>query len=177
MRIPSYLVLALVAAVFLVLVAPASAAENGTTSTAATGDQQFGYLQINTTPGGATVFVNKTKMNGVTPLTIKVPAMVPQDLVISKYGYVTEKKTLIAPPAGTIPYSVSLRTLPGVDRPEETETAGAKGTPTEPAGSTTERIRTNAAPTAEGAYTETPLSPIVVILAIAGAGVLIARRR
>ncbi len=177
MRIPRYLCAALAVAALLVLFAPAvGAAENGTAPTAPTGDQQIGYIQINTTPDGATVFVNRTKMSGLTPFTIKVPAMTPQEIVINKYGYATEKMVIIAPPNGTIPYTVTLRTLPGVDRPE-TDQPGAGRSPTAPAGEAAANAPTGAA-TAEGAEApESPLSPFVALAALAGAGLLIAGRR
>lgn len=170
MRIPRYLGTALAVAVLVVLFVPAvGAAENGT---APAGDPQVGYVQINTTPDGATVFVNRTKMNGLTPITIKVPAMTPQEILINKYGYATEKKVIIAPPNGTIPYTVTLRMLPGVDRPE-TDVPGAAGSPTAPAGG----AAATGVPTAEGADPPgSPLSPLVALAALAGAGLLIARR-
>ena len=174
MRTVGILHVALAAVMLLLLVVPAaSAAENDTQQAVAAGNPQVGYIQINTTPDGATVFVNRTKMTGLTPLTIKVPAMVPQEIQVNKYGYATEKKVMIAPPNGTIPYTLTLRTLPGVDRPE-TERPGAGRSPTAPVvGAGATGYPTAAEADAPGS----PLSLLAVLGAIGIAGLLFSFRR
>lgn len=174
MRTVGFLHAALFAGVLLLLVVPvAAAAENGTQLAGAAGNVQVGYIQINTTPDGATVFVNRTKMTGLTPLTIKVPAMVPQEIQVNKYGYATEKQVMIAPPNGTIPYSITLRTLPGVDRPE-TERPGAGRSPTAPVGG---GGSTGIPTAAEADAPGSPLSPLAVLGALGVAGLLLSLRR
>ncbi|KAF5060837.1 hypothetical protein DSECCO2_321500 [anaerobic digester metagenome] len=174
MRTVGILHAALFAAVLLLLVVPAAAAaENGTQQAVAAGSPQVGYIQINTTPDGATVFVNRTKMSGLTPLTVKVPAMVPQEVQVNKYGYATEKKVIIAPPNGTVPYTLMLRTLPGVDRPE-TERPGAGLSPTAPIGGAG---ATGIPTAAEADAPGSPLSSFAVLGALGVAGLLFSLRR
>ncbi|HOT94924.1 MAG TPA: PEGA domain-containing protein [Methanoregulaceae archaeon] len=174
MRTVGHLYAALFAAVLLLLVVPAaSAAENATQQAPGAENPQVGYIQINTVPDGATVFVNRTKMNGLTPLTIRVPAMVPQEIQVNKYGYATERKVITAPPNGTVPYTFTLRTLPGVDRPE-TERPGAGRSPTAPVVGAGETALPTAA---EADAPGSPLSPLAVLAALGLAGLLVSLRR
>lgn len=162
MRLPRRIAAALAVAALLLLLAPAM------TVAIDPADQQTGYLQVGSNPPGAAVFVNQVRMNGVTPLTLRVPALQPQEVMVNLYGYEAERQTVTVQPNQTVPLMFELHTLPGVDRPE-TETPNAARSATAPPGG-------------EGATQaiweeETPVSIVAVLLALLGVSLLARRRR
>jgi hypothetical protein len=163
MRSPRRTATAIAVAALLVLLASTAA---GAVDPAG---QPAGYIRISSDPAGAEVFVNQVRMNGVTPLTLRVPAGQPQEVVVNLYGYEAQQQTVTVQPDETVPIAFGLRTLPGVDRPE-TETPSAVRSPTaSPGGADTTETR---AVWVE----ETPVSMVAGLLALVGAGLLVRRR-
>lgn len=150
MKLASGTTAAIAAAVLLALLVPAVGAADPT-------GVEAGYLQISSTPPGAMVFVNQAKMNGVTPVTLRVPAGQQQAVVVNLNGYEAMLQTVTVQPNETLPMQFDLKVLAA-----PTETAGAAGSP-----SGTRAIWVE----------ETPLPAAVALLALAGAGLLAVRRR
>jgi hypothetical protein len=155
MKLASGTPAAIAAAVLLVLLVPIAAGAADPTGVEA------GYLQISSTPSGAMVFVNQAKMNGVTPLTLRVPAGQPQAVVVNLNGYEAALQTVTVQPNETLPLQFDLKALTPTAQ-TRTETAGAAGSP-----SGTHAIWVE----------ETPLPAAIALLALAGAGLLAVRRR
>ncbi len=131
--------------------------------------QQTGSLQVSSDPPGATVFVNGVKMDGATPLTLRVQALQPQEVVVNLYGYEAGRQTITVQPDQTVPLEFELRPLPGAGLGVETPGALPSATAPPDGGGAT--------PTQEGGPgAETPVSVVAALLAVVGAG-LLARRR
>jgi hypothetical protein len=123
-------------------------------------EHQPGFIQVTTNPTEAEVFVNGTKMNGTTPLTLKVPSMVPQEVVVVKYGYESDRRIVTVPPNGTVPLDLTLRSIDG-----------GNTVPRAPGGMTTPA----AGPA--GTWEEAPLSPAAVLVALLLLGLVAAARQ
>lgn len=121
---------------------------------------QPGYIQLNTTPDGAEVFINGTKMNGTTPFTVKVPVMVPQEIVVIKFGYKPDRRLVTVPQNATVPLDL---TLSPIDQPgaAASETSGRGTSAAGPAGT----------------WEEAPLSPVAALVALLVLGLSVAARR
>ena len=159
MRSPRRIAATLALAVLLVLLAPGAAGA---------ADPQAGQLQVSSNPPGAGVFVNGERMDGVTPLTLRVQAGLPQEVVVNLYGYEAQGQTTTVQPDQTVSLDFDLVALPGAN--VAVETAGALPSATAPpeAGGAT--------PTPEEVPAEeAPASAAAALLALAGAGLLVRR--
>ncbi|MEN6341496.1 MAG: PEGA domain-containing protein [Methanospirillum sp.] len=165
MRLLCSVTAAIGVAVLLVLLTPVAAA-----AADPAGDAP-GYIQVSSNPPGATVFVNMARMNGVTPITIPVPAGQPEEVVVNLYGYEAARRTVTVQPNETLPLAFELTILPGGQL--GTETPGAAGSPTRPPGEQAAPAATTRAIWTE----EAPLPAGLALLALVGAGFLVRRRR
>ena len=162
MRSPRRIAATLAVAALLVLLV------SGAASAADPAGPQAGYLEIGSNPPGATVFVNGAKMDSATPLTLRVQAGLPQEVVIDLYGCEAQRQTITVQPGQTVPLEFDLFALPGAGLAVETAGALPSATaPPEGGGSTP-------APE-EVPVEETPATAVTALLALAGAG-LLARR-
>lgn len=162
MRSPRRIAATLAVAALLVLLVP------GAAGAADPADPQAGFLEIGSNPPGATVFVNGERMDGATPLTLRVQAGLPQEVVADLYGHEAQRRTVTAEPGQTVPLEFDLVALPGGNL--AVETAGALPSASAPP------EREGATPTPEGVpVEETPASAAAALFALAGAG-LFARR-
>ena len=162
MRSPRRIAATLAVAALLVLLVP------GAAGAADPAGQEAGYLEIVSNPPGAAVFVNGERMDGVTPLTLRVQAGLPQEVVVNLYGYEAQGQTTTVQPDQTVSLDFDLVALPGAN--VAVETAGALPSATAPpeAGGAT--------PTPEEVPAEeAPASAAAALLALAGAGLLVRR--
>lgn len=163
MRFLRQIAAAIVVGALLAFLAPAAAGA-GEVSPPATG-----YVQVNSSPAGATVFVNQAQMNGTTPLTLRVPASQPQEVLVNLYGYEAERQTVSVQPNQTALLEFELQLLPGGGQ-LETETPGAARSPTAPPGEPQATLTTAVA-------AEAPVPASLALLALVGAGLLLRQRR
>ena len=159
MRSPRRIAATFAVAALLVLLAPGASGA---------ADLEAGYLEIGSNPPGATVFVNGARIDGATPLTLRVQAGLPQEVVVDLYGREAQRQTVTVQPDQRVPLDFDLAALPGADL--AVETAGALPSATAPPEGG------GATPTPEGGpVEEAPISAVATLLALAGAG-LFARR-
>ena len=162
MRFPRRIAATLTVAALLVLLG------TGAAGAADPAGQEAGYLEIVSNPPGAAVFVNGERMDGATPLTLRVQAGLPQEVVVDLYGHEAQGQTVTVQPGQTYPLEFDLVALPGANL--AVETAGALPSATAPPEGG------GATPTPDEVPTEeTPASVAVALFALAGAG-LFSRR-
>ena len=155
------------AVLFALLVSAVGAAD--------TPGEETGYLQVSSTPPGAMIFVNQVKIDGVTPLTIPVPAGQPQAVVVILKGYEAALQTVTVQSNETLPLQFDLKVLvtPTAETPE-TGTPGPDVSTPGPDASSGVSSGTSPRPI----WTEeAPLPAGIALLALVGAGLLAVRRR